>query len=68
MIVVYHVFTDNKDLWTQNYRFARKLFNYWKKAYDAARLYEEVYANEEGVLNGEMIEEDCLLSFGPFPL
>ena len=67
MIIVYHVFTDNKDLWTQDYRFARKLFNYWKKCKGTARLYNEVYENEEAMLNDEMLEEDCLFSYGPFP-
>lgn len=67
MITVYHVFTDRKDLWTQDYRFARKLFNHWKKTRGAARLYKEVYENEEAMLNDEMLEEDCLLSYGPFP-
>ncbi len=67
MITVYHVFTDRKDLWTQDYRFARKLYNYWKKSTGAARLYKEVYENEEAMLNDEMLEEECLLSYGPFP-
>ena len=68
MITVYHVFTDEKDLWTKNYRFARKLYNLWKKTKGAARLYKETYENEEAMLNDEMLEEDCILSYGPFPL
>ena len=67
MIEVYHVFTDRKDLWTQDYRFARKLYQHWKKSNGTARLYKEVYENEEAMLDGEMLEEDCLLSYGPFP-
>jgi hypothetical protein len=67
-IVVYHAFTDNKDLWTRDYRFARKLYNYWKKANGAARLYKEVYENEEAMLSGEQLDEDCLLTYGPYPL
>jgi hypothetical protein len=63
----YHVFTDEKDLWTKDYRFARKLYNHWKKAKVAARLYKEVYENEEAMLNDEMLEENCILSYGPFP-
>ncbi len=68
MITVYHVFTDEKDLWTKNYRFARKLFNHWKKTKGAARLYKEVYENEEAIINDEMFGEDCILAYGPFPL
>jgi len=68
MITVYHVFTDEKDLWTKNYRFARKLFNHWKKTKGAARLYKEVYENEEAIIGNEMLDEDCILSYGPFPL
>jgi hypothetical protein len=30
-ITVYHAFTDEKDIWTRNYKFARKLYNHWKK-------------------------------------
>jgi hypothetical protein len=67
-IVVYHAFTDNKDLWTRDYKFARKLYNHWKKANGAARLYKEVYENEEALLSDEMLDEDCLLTYGPYPL
>jgi hypothetical protein len=67
MIVVYHVFTDSRDLWTENYRFARKIYTHWKKTRDSARLYKEVYENEEGMLSDEMIEEDCLMSHGYYP-
>ena len=68
METYYHVFTDEKDLWTKNYRFARKLYNHWKKTKGTARLYKEVYENEEAMLNDEMLEEDCILTYGPFPL
>jgi len=65
---LYHVFTDEKDLWTKDYRFARKLYNHWKKTKGTARLYKEVYENEEAMLSNEMLEEDCILAYGPFPL
>ena len=67
MIIVYHVFTNGKDLWTQEYRFARKLYEFWKKSRGAVRLYKEVYENEEAIISGEMLEEECLLASGPFP-
>lgn len=67
MIIVYHVFTDGKDLWTQDYRFARKLYDHWKKTRSSVRLYKEVYEDEEGMLNGEMLEEDRLMGYGDYP-
>lgn len=67
MITMYHVFTDKKDLWTPEYRFARKFSKYWKKSKGAARLYKEVYENEEAMLSDELREEDCLLAYGSFP-
>ncbi len=68
METIYHVFTDEKDLWTKDYRFARKLYNHWKKTKGTARLYKEVYENEEAIISDEMLEEDCILTYGPFPL
>ena len=67
LMIVYHVFSDEKDLWTQDYRFARKLYAYWRETTGAAHLYKEVYANEAGVLNNDMLEAECLLSYGPLP-
>ena len=67
MITVYHVFTDRKDLWTQDYYFASKLYKYWKKSRGTVRLYKEIYENEEAMLNDEMLEVECLFAFGPFP-
>ncbi len=67
LITMYHAFTDEKELWTMDYKFARKLYNHWKKANGAARLYQEVYENEEAMFNYEMLEEDCLFAYGPFP-
>ncbi len=67
LIIVYHVFTDEKDLWTKDYTFARKFYNYWKKVKGTARLYKEVFENEEAMLNDELLEEECLLAYGPYP-
>jgi len=67
MITVYHVFTDNKDIWTEDYRFARKLYNHWKKAIGCARLYKEAYENEEALIDDEVLEEELLLSYGYYP-
>jgi hypothetical protein len=67
MITVFHVFTDGKDLWTQDYRFARKLYDHWKKSRSAARFYKDVYEDEAGMLSDEMIEEQWLMGYGDYP-
>lgn len=61
---VYHVFTDYKDMWVADYRLARHIFDHWKKANSVARLYREVYSDREN----DVLEEECLLSYGDFPL
>jgi hypothetical protein len=68
MITVYHVFTDYKDLWTKDFDFALSFYLLWRKHRSCVRLYRETYEDEEGMLNDEMIEEDCLFSYGPYPM
>jgi len=68
MITVYHVFTDYKDLWTENYDFALAMYRLWRRRNSCARLYRETYENEEAMLNDEMLDEDCLFSHGAYPL
>lgn len=68
MIEMYHVFTDGKDLWTVDYRFARRLYKHWKKWYETARLYVERYESMEGLFNDKMIEEELLDGYGYYPL
>src|SRR5205807_8340650 len=67
-ITVFHVFTDEKDLWTQDYTFARKLYNHWKKIIGSARLYKKVYEDDEAMVNDEMLDEVCLMGYGYYPL
>jgi hypothetical protein len=67
MIEIYHVFTDGKDLWTENYRFARKLYDHWRKWHGTARLYVERYENEEALVNDEMLEQELLFGYGYYP-
>ena len=55
MIEIYHVFTDGKDLWTENYRFARKLYDHWVKWHGTARLYVQRYEDEEALANKEIV-------------
>jgi len=63
--VIYHVFTDRRDYYTEEYRLARKVFNHWARAMGCVRLYEIVFANEE---NYETEAEDCLMAQGPYPI
>ena len=67
MIEIYHVFTDGKDVWTEKYRFARKLYDHWRKWHGTARLYVERYENEEALVNDEMLEQELLFGYGYYP-
>jgi hypothetical protein len=62
--VVFHVFTHDRDLWTENLAMALLYYKRWKKLYRCARLYIEVY---EDRVNDVMLYENCLLSVGDFP-
>ena len=62
VVVIYHIFTDNRDVWEEDYAIARSWYKHFAKAYGSARLNWDV-SNEDG----ETIEEECLLSYGPFP-
>lgn len=62
--VVFHVFTHNRDLFTENLALAIGYYKRWKRLYRCARLYIEIYTDRQ---NNEMIYEDCLLSVGEFP-
>lgn len=61
---VFHVFSDNTDIWTQDTHIAYEMFSLWARKYDAARLYIELYEDRE---NDEMVHENCLLSHGDYP-
>ena len=62
---VYHVFTDGMDVWTGKRRKAEKLYRRFVRTNGAARLYEERYRDRE---NDEMLAENCLKSYGGYPL
>jgi len=66
----YHIFTHNNDEWLDSKKEAVKLFNYWKKEYGCARLYEEIRngSREGGMDDGGLIEENCIKSFGEWPM
>jgi hypothetical protein len=61
---VFHVFSDNRDIWTQDTLYAYKTFCLWVEKYDSARLYIELYEDRE---NDDTFLEDCLLSLGDYP-
>jgi len=65
-ITIYHVFTNNQDEFLEDFNQARKLFNQWKKDNGTARLYEEFWEDTE--LDDEPIKEECIRSFGEYPL
>lgn len=67
--IVYHVFTDGKDDWFDNYAEAEGLFEYWVEKYGNVRVYEEAFATKEAYETGQgEIIEECVLAAGDFPL
>lgn len=61
--VIYHIFTDNKDYYTEYYNKAIKIFNELKKeGYENLRLYSQL---DDG---NDIIDLDCIKSRGSFPL
>ena len=66
MTKIYHIFTNNHDDWTSDYKEALSIYNDFKKEFGCARLYEELWANPK--TDDEFIEENCLKSTGEYPL
>ena len=66
MKTMYHVFTNNNDDWTDDYGKAVNMFSEFKNGYGCARLYEEKWKNPD--IDDEPIEENCIKSFGEWPL
>lgn len=65
--IVYHIFTDRRDEWTENYKEAKAIYDRWVAEFDCARLYKDIYAIKEEFEYGDG-EEDCILSYGAFPI
>lgn len=65
--IVYHVFTDNMDFFTEDEERAHSVYEEWAEEHDRARLYIEhqLYDGEEWV---DDLDENCLESVGGFPL
>ncbi len=59
--ISYHVFTDMRDEWFDDYTEAVALFEQWAKEFGCARLYEET------CIPDEQDTEDCLMSIGEYP-
>jgi len=68
MIIVYHVFTNGWDEWTRDYDEAKRIYLRMLKEYRQARLYKEEYETEKDVENDNVDCEDCLRSYGDYPL
>ena len=58
----FHIFSNNCDHYTQDIHDALKMFYRWKKDNLCARLYLQIEIDEE------LQEENCLLSYGDFPV
>jgi len=64
----YHVFTNNRDEWFDHYEDALALFKEWSKEFGCARLYEEIRQKSDlPEQDGELLNENCLKSYGQWP-
>lgn len=66
MIKVYHIFTHNTDEWLDDYKDALVLFEEFIEDYGCARLYVEVYEDDQAIKDDEMTE-NCIKSYGDWP-
>jgi hypothetical protein len=64
--VAYHVFTNHRDEWTEDYDEAERLFHQFATDYGCARLYEERYPTQNHY-EADQYDEDCLLAVGEYP-
>ena len=60
---IYHVFSNNLDEWYESISDAWRTYRIWAKENGTARLYEE----DRQAPNGEVLEENCLASYGQYP-
>lgn len=67
-LTLYHVFTNSHDEWTANYSEALAIYQDLIKDHACARLYAETYTDETAYENSEPNNEECLQSFGSWPL
>jgi hypothetical protein len=62
---LYHVFSHGIDEWTSNLKHAVKIARLWARQYKSVRIYQETnWDSTEGLFQ----DEDCILSFGEFPM
>jgi len=66
--IIYHIFSNERDEWLTNYKEAVRLFNEWRKGYGCARLYKEIWDPEELERGGMPSSEDCIKTYGDWPL
>jgi len=62
-MMIYHIFTDNRDEFRESLEEAKQLFYKYIDEHGKACLYQ----NEENE-DGETLSEDCIESYGDFPL
>lgn len=65
---VFHVFSNNMDDYTTDYKEALAMFDEIVKENGNARLYLETYNDKEADEEGQPSDEDCLKSHGEWPL
>jgi hypothetical protein len=61
--IIYHVFTNNTDEYVDTLEEAQKLYEDFITEYGTARVYEEVREVE-----GDVLSENCILTYGEWPL
>ncbi len=59
----WHVFTHNQDEWYDTLKEANAQYQIWRKDNGTARLYEELRDAD-----GELFDENCIKSFGEWPM
>ena len=62
--IIYHIFADNRDEYADTITKAKQIFRHFKQEVGNARLYEEIWQDP----SDEPVEENCLISFGSYPL
>lgn len=63
---IYHVFTNGRDEYVDDFKTAKAIYKRMKEEEGCARLYEQIW--DLSIDEDEPIEESCLLSYGGFPL
>lgn len=68
--ILYHVFTDNFDDWTETYKEALNIIKNLKAdGYENLRIYKELYETKKNYEDSPMVcDEECIYSKGAWPM